>query len=136
MPGHKVNCLFEELGVKYTLHKIDISKNTQKEPWYLEINRTLLPRPCSQPTRLTITANGRIPAIVDKTSGKEKRIFEGMAIMLYMCEKYDKQHTLSFEYDTDEYWEMVEWMVWMQSGIGPMQVRRAAPKAWSDNAVC
>ena len=51
-----------------------------------------------------LPANGRIPAIVDKTSGKEKRIFEGAAIQLYLCEKYDKEHKISFEYDSDEYW--------------------------------
>jgi glutathione S-transferase len=59
------------------------------------------------------TANGRIPAIVDKTSGKSKRVFEGASIQLYLCEKYDKEHSISFSYDSDEYWEMVEWLVWM-----------------------
>lgn len=51
---------------------------------------------------------------MNKTGGKEKRVFEGAAIMLYLCEKYDN--------DTDEYWEQIEWLFWMQSGIGPMQV--------------
>ncbi|KAK3710963.1 Glutathione S-transferase 2 [Vermiconidia calcicola] len=102
--GHKISCTLEELGVKYTAHHIDISKNTQKEEWFFFIN-----------------PNGRIPAIVDKTSGKPKRVFEGASIQLYLCEKYDKEHRISFPYDSDEYWEMVEWMVWMQSGIGPMQ---------------
>ncbi|QIW98746.1 hypothetical protein AMS68_004264 [Peltaster fructicola] len=102
--GQKISCTLEELGVKYTVHDIEISKNVQKESWYLEIN-----------------PNGRIPAIVDKTAGKEKRVFEGAAIQLYLCEKYDKDNKISFAYDTDEYWEVVEWLVWMQSGIGPMQ---------------
>ncbi|KAJ9627082.1 Glutathione S-transferase 2 [Taxawa tesnikishii (nom. ined.)] len=102
--GQKVNCLLEELGLDYTVYKIDIAKNVQKEDWFLKIN-----------------PNGRIPAIVDKTSGKDKRVFEGGAIMLYLCQRYDPEHKLSFAYDTDEYWEMVEWIVWMQSGIGPMQ---------------
>ena len=44
-----------------------------------------------------------------------------MAIQLYLCEKYDKDNRISFKYDSDEYWESVEWMTWMQSGIGPMQ---------------
>ncbi|KAK5169103.1 Glutathione S-transferase 2 [Saxophila tyrrhenica] len=102
--GQKISCTLEELGLKYTVHNVEISKNIQKEPWFLEIN-----------------PNGRIPAIVDKTSGKPKRVFEGAAIQLYLCEKYDKDHAISFPYDSDEYWGMVEWLVWMQSGIGPMQ---------------
>lgn len=28
---------------------------------------------------------------------------------------------MCFPYDSNEYWEVVEWLVWMQSGIGPMQ---------------
>ena len=64
---------------------------------------------------------------MDKTGGKEKRVFEGAAIMLYLCEKYDKEHNFSFAYDTDEYWEQLEWLFWMQSGIGPMQVCSSLP---------
>lgn len=102
--GHKINILLEELGLDYTVHGIDISKNVQKEDWFLAIN-----------------PNGRIPAIVDHTSGTSKRVFEGASIMLYLCAKYDPDSKMSFPYDTSEYWEIVEWLVWMQSGIGPMQ---------------
>lgn len=41
--GHKVNILLEELGLKYTVHSIDISKNVQKEEWFLKINRACMP---------------------------------------------------------------------------------------------
>lgn len=41
-------------------------------------------------------------------------MFEGGAIMLYLCEKYDKDHKISFPYDTEDYWEMCSWLVWMQ----------------------
>lgn len=37
--GQKVNIALEELGLDYEVHKIDIAKNVQKEPWFLEINR-------------------------------------------------------------------------------------------------
>ena len=30
-------------------------------------------------------------------------MFEGMAIMLYLCEKYDKDYKLSYPFDTDRY---------------------------------
>jgi len=68
-----------------------------------------------------LIANGRIPAIVDNTISPPKRIFEGGSIMLYLTARYDPSYTISFPYDSAEYWEMVEWIVWMQSGIGPMQ---------------
>ncbi|KAF2234208.1 glutathione S-transferase GstA [Viridothelium virens] len=102
--GQKISCTLEELGIDYESHKVDIAKNVQKEPWFLEIN-----------------PNGRIPAIVDETSETPKRIFEGGAILLYLTARYDLENRISFAYDSSEYWEMVEWIVWLQSGIGPMQ---------------
>ncbi|CZT00353.1 related to glutathione S-transferase GstA [Rhynchosporium graminicola] len=107
--GQKISMTLEELGLKYETKNIEISKNQQKEEWYLKIN-----------------PNGRIPAILDRTESAEgrshkKRVFEGMAIMLYLCQKYDREYVISYPFDTDKYWEVVEWMTWMQSGIGPMQ---------------
>lgn len=46
--GQKVNMALEELGLDYEVHKIDIAKNVQKEPWFLEINRSLLFAPQRQ----------------------------------------------------------------------------------------
>ena len=107
--GQKVSITLEELDLPYHVENIQISKNVQKEDWFLKIN-----------------PNGRIPALVDRTPGadgkpREKRIFESGAMMLYLCQRYDPNHKLSFHYDSDEYWEVVEWLVWMQSGLGPMQ---------------
>ncbi|KAL2044510.1 hypothetical protein N7G274_003215 [Stereocaulon virgatum] len=107
--GQKLSMTLEELEIPYRVENIQIGKNVQKEDWFLKIN-----------------PNGRIPALVDRTSGsdgkpREKRIFEGAAMMLYLCERYDKEHKLSFPYDSDVYWEVMEWLVWMQSGLGPMQ---------------
>ncbi|KAL8950618.1 MAG: hypothetical protein Q9222_003349 [Ikaeria aurantiellina] len=107
--GQKVSITFEELGIPYEVKKIDISKNEQKADSFLKIN-----------------PNGRIPAIVDQTptpDGKprNKRVFEGGAILLYLCQKYDPGNNLNYLFDSDEYWEVVEWLVWMQSGVGPMQ---------------
>ncbi|KAF2148217.1 glutathione S-transferase [Myriangium duriaei CBS 260.36] len=102
--GQKVNIALEELGLDYEVIKIDIAKNVQKEPWFLDIN-----------------PNGRIPAIVDTTVNPPQRIFEGGSILQYLTARYDKDHKISFPYDSAEYWETIEWIVWMQSGIGPMQ---------------
>ena len=108
--GHKASCTLAEIGLPYEVVDIKISKNVQKEDWYLKIN-----------------PNGRIPAIVDKTPSsdgkpREQRIFESGALMLYLCQRYDPEYRISYPYDSDEYWEVVEWLVWMQSGLGPMQV--------------
>ena len=108
--GQKASITLEELGLPYEVKSIEISKNVQKEDWFVRIN-----------------PNGRIPALVDRTPSKdgsprEKRIFESGAIMLYLCERHDPEHRLNYPYDSDEYWEVVEWLTWMQSGLGPMQV--------------
>lgn len=111
--GQKASITLEELGVHYEVKNVEISKNVQKEDWFLRIN-----------------PNGRIPAIVDKTptsdgATREKRIFESGALMLYLCQRYDPENRLNYSYDTDEYWEVVEWLVWMQSGLGPMQASQS-----------
>jgi hypothetical protein len=40
--GQKVSITLEELGIKYETTHVDISKGTQKEEWYLKINREFL----------------------------------------------------------------------------------------------
>jgi glutathione S-transferase len=104
--NQKACCILEELGLKYTVHNIDLAKKEHKRDWYFKIN-----------------PNGRIPVLVDNTpgTGNRRRIFESGALMLYLCEKYDKEYCISFPYDSDEYWECISWHIWMQSGLGPMQ---------------
>ncbi|KZF21750.1 glutathione S-transferase [Xylona heveae TC161] len=107
--GQKVSIVLEELGLKYETKHVDISKNVQKEDWYLRIN-----------------PNGKVPAIVDKTllcvgQSQERRIFEGGAILLYLTQRYDPNHKLSYPQNSERYWEMVQWLIWMQSSLGPMQ---------------
>ncbi|KAL3419702.1 Disulfide-bond oxidoreductase YfcG 2 [Phlyctema vagabunda] len=107
--GQKISIALEELGLKYEVIHIDISKNEQKEDKYLKIN-----------------PNGRIPAIIDRTpplneKGRERRVFEGQAILLYLTQRYDPKNTISYPFDSDKYWEVLEWLSWMQAGIGPMQ---------------
>lgn len=38
-----------------------------------------------------------------------------------VTEKYDKEHKISFPYGSDEYWEMMSWLMFQMGGIGPMQ---------------
>ena len=94
--GRKVSILLEELGVPYTVHAIDINQDEQFAPDFLKI-----------------APNNRIPAIVDQETGI--RMMESGAIMTYLADKYKK-----FQCDGDEYWRMVEWLMWQMGGLGPM----------------
>jgi len=87
--GIKVSILLEELSLPYKVVPIDISKNVQKEDWFLKVN-----------------PNGRIPAITD---GK-RSVFESGAILMYLVDTYDEERKISYEYGTDEYWEVVQWV--------------------------
>ncbi|KAI9809520.1 MAG: hypothetical protein M1827_006826 [Pycnora praestabilis] len=103
--GIKISITLEELGVPYNVHKIDISKNTQKEPWFLEIN-----------------PNGRIPAMTDTfIDGKKIRLFESGSIMQYLVEQYDTDHKISYKAGTREYYEVNNWLFFLNAGVGPMQ---------------
>ncbi|KAI5847879.1 glutathione S-transferase GstA [Morchella snyderi] len=104
--GIKISIALEELGLPYEVKKIAMSKNEQKEPWFLEIN-----------------PNGRIPAITDKAGpdGKPIHIFESGSILQYLVETYDKDHKISYPKGTREYWETQEWLFFQNAGVGPMQ---------------
>lgn len=94
--GRKVSILLEELGVEYTTHPINITAGEQFAPDFLKI-----------------APNNRIPAIVDHETGMH--LMETGAIMLYLADKYKK-----FQCQGDEYWRMVEWLMWQMGGLGPM----------------
>lgn len=98
--GLKPAIVLEELGLTYKVEKVDISKNTQKEEWYLAIN-----------------PNGRIPALKDG----DLRVFETGAIMLYLTDHYDKDNTLNYPQGSSEYYEVMSWLMWQMGGLGPMQ---------------
>ena len=113
--GIKVSILLEELGLEYkVIHStiftinvaeqsltpslqvvpIKLAENTQKEPWFLEIN-----------------PNGRIPALTDTwTDGKPIRVFESGAILEYLVDRYDKDHKVSYPRDSREHWEVTSWV--------------------------
>jgi len=103
--GIKISILLEELGLPYKTHKIDISKNTQKEDWFRAIN-----------------PNGRIPALTDTfEDGQMIRLFESGSIMHYLVDRYDPEYKMSFPKGTREYYEMNNWLFFQNSGVGPMQ---------------
>ncbi|OAX44279.1 glutathione S-transferase [Rhizopogon vinicolor AM-OR11-026] len=109
--GRKVSVFLEELKaiygtkVDYDVEKIDISKNTQKEPWFIKLN-----------------PNGRIPVLVDRQR-ENFVVFETAAILLYLEQHYDPEKKLGFDpvKQPNEYSEMLQWMFWAHGGVGPMQ---------------
>ncbi|KAJ2931657.1 hypothetical protein H1R20_g5441, partial [Candolleomyces eurysporus] len=108
--GVAVSAYLDELKKQYPTFdydftKIDISKNTQKEPWFIKLN-----------------PNGRIPTIVDHTQG-DFAVFETSAILLYLAQHFDKNNVFSFNPETEpkEYSEMLQWLFFAHGGLGPMQ---------------
>ncbi|MEM7753427.1 MAG: glutathione S-transferase family protein [Pseudomonadota bacterium] len=95
--GRKVSIMLEELGVDYTVHAIDISKDEQFDPDFLKI-----------------APNNRIPAIVDHDTGVQ--MMETGAIMLYLAEKYGK----FLPTGEKDRWAAIEWLMWQMGGVGPM----------------
>ncbi|KAJ4350818.1 Glutathione S-transferase 2 [Ascochyta clinopodiicola] len=103
--GIKISITLEELGLPYKVEKIDISKNTQKEDWFLAIN-----------------PNGRIPALTDKfTDGQTINLFESGSIMQYLVERYDTDYKISYPKGSREWYEMNNWLFFQNAGLGPMQ---------------
>ena len=94
--GRKASILLEELGVPYTVYAIDITKDEQFAPDFLKI-----------------APNNRIPAIVDQETGIQ--LFETGAIMLYLADKHKQ-----FQCEGNEYWRMMEWLMWQMGGLVPM----------------
>ncbi|KAF5382636.1 hypothetical protein D9615_002943 [Tricholomella constricta] len=107
--GRKVSVLLEELkattGLQYDVQKINLSENTQKEPWFLQLN-----------------PNGRIPVLLDRARGGFT-VFETAAILLYLEQHYDPGFVFSFDpvREVNDYSEMLQWIFWTHGGLGPMQ---------------
>ena len=66
--GRKVSIALEEMGLDYSVHPVDISKDEQFKPEFLKIS-----------------PNNRIPAIVDTDNGQA--LFESGAILMYLADK-------------------------------------------------
>lgn len=96
--GWKASCTLEELELPYEVHPIDLSKNVQKEEWFLKI-----------------CPNGRIPAIVDRDAG-DFPVFETGAIMIYLAEKAGKL----LPSDPKGRSKVIQWVMFQMGGVGPM----------------
>ncbi|KAJ9622494.1 hypothetical protein H2203_006719 [Taxawa tesnikishii (nom. ined.)] len=105
--GQKVQLMLEELALLYktewTTTLINIFTNEQKKDWFLRLN-----------------PNGRIPVIVDNTNDQPFPVMETSAELLYLLDKYDKDHALSFT-DELEQSQMIQWLFFWHGSGAPYQ---------------
>jgi GST-like protein len=96
--GYKASIALEELALPYTLHKLELPQNEQKQPWFLAIN-----------------PNGRIPAIVDREAD-DFAVFESGAILIYLAEKTGRLMPTDMKGRS----RVLQWLMFQMGGIGPM----------------
>lgn len=95
----KVALLLEETGLPYEILPVDTGKGEQHSPAFRAIN-----------------PNGKVPAIVDTDGpgGKEARVFDSTAILIYLAEK-----TGQFLGAPADRPELLSWLLFIASGLGP-----------------
>lgn len=95
--GRKPAIALEELALDYVVHPVDISRDEQFLPDFV-----------------AISANSKIPAIVDRANGIT--LFESGAILQYLAELTGKLLPVSgaARYST------LQWLYWQVGGVGPM----------------
>ena len=93
--GKKISIMLEEIGFKYAVKKMDLSKGDQFKEDFKKIS------PFS-----------KIPAIIDHSNNKES-VFESGAILIYLAEKsgkfYEKVNKLKID----------QWLMAQMGSIGP-----------------
>jgi len=109
----KVALMLEETGLEYELRPVDTKKGEQHFNAFLKVN-----------------PNGKVPAIVDRAGpdGKEARVFDSSAILLYLAEK-----TGMFLGAATDRPELLSWLFFISSGVGPfsgqsVHFQHAAPE--------
>jgi GST-like protein len=95
----KVSLFLEETGLTYEVVPVDTSKGEQHLAAFRAVN-----------------PNGKLPAIVDTEGpgGKEARVFDSTAILLYLAEKTG--HLLGTPEDRPE---LLSWLAFLGTGLGP-----------------
>jgi GST-like protein len=95
----KISLFLEETGLPYEVIAVDTSKGEQHTPAFRKIN-----------------PNSKVPAIVDTDGpgGKEARVFDSTAILLYLADKTGK-----FGGSADDRPELLSWLFFIASGLGP-----------------
>ncbi|MBB3149857.1 GST-like protein [Phyllobacterium trifolii] len=95
----KVALFLEEAGLSYEVVPVDTSKGEQHLPAFRAIN-----------------PNGKVPAIVDTDGpgGREARVFDSSAILLYLAEKDGR-----FLGRPEDRPELLSWLFFLGTGLGP-----------------
>lgn len=97
--GHKASILLEELGLKYKIHKLDLSAGEHKAPEYLAISPI-----------------AKIPAVVEELpGGVRRRLFGSGAIMMHFAERTQRLLPSSVEARA----EALSWFMMGLSDLGP-----------------
>jgi GST-like protein len=95
----KVALFLEESGLPFEAIPVDTSKGDQHALAFRAIN-----------------PNGKVPAIIDTDGlgGKEARVFDSTAILIYLAEKIGK-----FLGAPENRPELLSWLLFIASGLGP-----------------
>ena len=104
--GMKVTCLLEELCLRYGI---------EYDAWRIGIGSQEL----GQFTTgfVSVNPNSKIPALLlyeDNGQEEPTRVFESAAIMMYLCEKYDKDGTFLPPSGDQRRAECLSWLFWVQ----------------------
>lgn len=91
----------EELGIPYEKVRLHLDKKEQKAPEFLKIN-----------------PNGKVPALVDG----DAKIFEAVAIVLHLAERYGTEKGLWPKPGTTERSEALAWTIWAINELQPAAV--------------
>jgi len=98
--GRKISIMLEELGLTYQVKLIDIGRDEQFAPAFLQVS-----------------PNNKIPALVDEdAAGGPLAVFESGAILIYLAEKTGQLLPSS----GPARYRALEWLQWSIGGLGPM----------------
>jgi glutathione S-transferase len=115
--GVKLTIALAELGLErgsdFTLKILKLSEKEQKQPDFLAVN-----------------PNGRIPAIVHHTEGRDIRVFESGAVLLYLAETFGGL----LPADPAARIEAIAWTYFQTGGIGPNMGQAGYAKRQSDDS--
>ena len=98
--GLKISIMLEECGLPYRVVEVNILRGEQFKPEFLRIS-----------------ANNRIPAIIDQdVPGGPLPIFESGAILQYLAEKSGR----FLPSEVHARFDVLQWLYWQVGGLGPM----------------